>query len=126
MTVQTRPSMLRRFGPLALLILAAGLAYAALGDRLGFEALQSGHEALQSYRAAHPVLTGLLLVLAYTGIVALSLPGATIATLTGGFLFGIWPGTALNVAGATLGAIGIFLAVRAGFGRGIAARLEAS
>jgi uncharacterized membrane protein YdjX (TVP38/TMEM64 family) len=59
----------------------------------------------------------LAFVAAYVAIVALSLPGATVATLTGGFLFGMFPGVLLNVTGATIGACLIFLAARAGFGR---------
>ena len=55
-------------------------------------------------------------VLAYVGIVAFSLPGATVATLTGGFLFGLFPGVFYNLAGATAGAVLLFLAARAGFG----------
>jgi uncharacterized membrane protein YdjX (TVP38/TMEM64 family) len=56
--------------------------------------------------------------------VAFSLPGATVATLTGGFLFDLFPGTLINVAAATLGATGIFLAARLGFGDALAHRLD--
>ena len=34
-----------------------------------------------------------------------SLPGATVATLTGGFLFGLFPGALFNVTGPRIGAI---------------------
>ncbi|HDR29601.1 TVP38/TMEM64 family protein, partial [Rhodovulum sp.] len=63
---------------------------------------------------------------AYVLIVAFSLPGTLIATLTGGFLFGVFPGVLVNVAAATIGAILIFLAARAGLGERLAARLDAS
>jgi uncharacterized membrane protein YdjX (TVP38/TMEM64 family) len=53
------------------------------------------------------------------------LPGALVATLAGGFLFGLFPGVAFNVVAATLGAVAIFLAARAGFGADVAARLQA-
>ncbi|WP_407495133.1 TVP38/TMEM64 family protein [Pseudooceanicola sp. MF1-13] len=119
------PSALRRFGPLILLIVLAVLAYWQFGDRLSFQTLQTGHEALEAYRDRHYALTLILFVLVYAAIVALSLPGATVATLTGGFLFGMWPGTLLNVLGATIGAICIFLAVRAGFGRVLTAKIDA-
>ncbi len=54
--------------------------------------------------------------LAFVGIyfltVALSIPGATLLTLTGGFLFGPALGAILVNLGASSGAIGIFLAAR--------------
>ncbi len=65
----------------------------------------------------------LLFVAAYAVLVALSLPGALLATLTGGFLFGLFPGVLFNVTGATLGAIAVFLAARAGFGAELNARI---
>ena len=48
------------------------------------------------------------------------------ATLTGGFLFGTFPGVLYNVAGATIGASLIFLAARWGAGERLAARMAAS
>jgi len=58
-------------------------------------------------------------------IVAFSLPGATVATLAGGFLFGLFPGVFYNLTGATLGAVLLFLAVRAGFGAHLAQKIDA-
>ncbi|MBD3764411.1 MAG: VTT domain-containing protein, partial [Rhodobacterales bacterium] len=78
------------------------------------------------FRDAHMVLAVVAFIGAYVVIVGLSLPGATVATLTGGFLFGTFPGVLYNVTGATLGAILIFLAARAGLGARLAARMEAS
>lgn len=77
-------------------------------------------------RDAHYGATVLGFILVYALIVALSLPGASIATLTGGFLFATFPGTIFNVLAATLGASAIFLAARSSIGGGIAARLEGS
>jgi uncharacterized membrane protein YdjX (TVP38/TMEM64 family) len=48
--------------------------------------------------------------------VALSLPGATVLTVAGGFLFGVWPGAAASVLGATTGATVIFLIARTAVG----------
>jgi uncharacterized membrane protein YdjX (TVP38/TMEM64 family) len=52
----------------------------------------------------------------YTAVTALSLPAASIATLAGGFLFGIVLGTVWTVIGATIGAVAVFLAARSAFG----------
>ncbi len=48
------------------------------------------------------------------------------ASVTGGFLFGLGLGTALNVVAATIGAIAIFLAARWGLGERLAAKMENS
>ena len=62
----------------------------------------------------------------YITIVAFSLPGAAVASVTGGFLFGLVLGTGLNVLSASLGACVIFLAARWGLGQTLAARIETS
>ncbi len=115
-------SALRRL-PLVLIILSAILGALLLRDRLTLEALADNRAALLAFRDQHYLLAVLGFIVAYTAIVGLSLPGATLATLTGGFLFGTFPGVAYNVSAATLGAAGIFLAARAGLGAEVAARI---
>src|SRR5687768_8138776 len=103
----------RRLWPVALL--AAGLAaFLALGlDRyLSFQALAEHREALLALVAANAALAALGFVLAYAAAVALSVPGASVLTLAAGFLFGTALGTAYAVLGATVGAVGVFLAAR--------------
>ncbi|MCL4189427.1 MAG: VTT domain-containing protein [Rhodobacteraceae bacterium] len=117
---------LLRLLPMLAILAAAAAGAVLLGDRLGPEALSAHRAALIAFRDAHYAAAAAAFVLAYAAIVALSLPGATLATLTGGFLFGIFPGVLLNVAAATAGAVALFLAVRAGFGTAIAARLDAA
>ena len=114
----------RRMIPVLVLLLAAGLGAVFLRDSLTFEALALHRETLLAYRDAHYTLAVASFVLAYVAIVAFSLPGATVATLTGGFLFGLFPGVLFNLAGATLGAVLLFLAARAGFGARLAAKIE--
>lgn len=111
--------------PILLILLVAVLGAVLLRDRLSFAALAAHRETLLGWRDAHFALTALGFVAAYSAIVGLSLPGATVATLTGGFLFGLFPGVLFNVTGATLGAICIFLAARSGFGARFAAQMEA-
>jgi uncharacterized membrane protein YdjX (TVP38/TMEM64 family) len=79
---------------------------------LTFDQLRQNRVALMSYVATMPVKAVLLFVLAYSVATALSLPGAVILTLTGGFLFGIWEGTIAVVTGATLGAAILFVVAR--------------
>ena len=117
---------MRRWLPLLLLVTGAILGAVFLRDQLSFEALARHREALIAYRDAHTLLTPALFVAAYALIVAFSVPGAIWATLTGGFLFGLFPGVLYNVSGATLGALALFLAVRAGLGESLRARIDAS
>ncbi len=97
-----------------------------LGDYLSFETLAENREALLGFRDANYALTVLLFISAYVVVVAFSLPGATVMTLAGGFLFATFPGALFNMVGATLGAIGIFMAARWGLGEKLADKMDAS
>ncbi len=112
--------------PLGVILAVAVTGYLALGDVLTFEALAENRERLLAFRDAHYVSTALAFMAAYVVIVAFSLPGATVATLTGGFLFGLFPGVLFNVVAATVGATAIFLAARWGLGDALSRRIDAS
>jgi uncharacterized membrane protein YdjX (TVP38/TMEM64 family) len=124
---------LRRALPLALL--AAGLAaFFALGlDRyLSFAALRDNRSVLMHFVAVNMTAAIALYIVVYALLVAISVPGAAVLTVAGGFLFGTALGTVYTVVGATIGAVGVFLAARtalAGFLRALAgpalARMEA-
>lgn len=126
---ETHPptSRRRRLGlrhlPLLLILGVAAVAAVALKDHLSLEALARHQAGLLAFRDQHYLLAMLGFVAAYVLIVAFSLPAGTVATLAGGFLFGLFPGVLLNVAGASLGAVAVFLAARAGFGADVAARI---
>lgn len=122
---QPSNAFLRRL-PLVIIAVVAILGAIFLRDYLTFDALSENRETLLAFRDANYLLTALLFIGAYIVIVAFSLPGATIATLTGGFLFATFPGALFNVTGATLGATAIFLAARWGFGEKLGAKLEGS
>jgi len=112
--------------PILTILAVAALGAIYLRDYISFQALAENREALLAYRDANFVLTAGLFVLLYAVIVAFSLPGATVMTLTGGFLFATFPGALFNVTGATVGAVGIFLAARWGFGEQLGRKLEGS
>lgn len=124
-TPDHRTSWLRRL-PILVILAAAVVGAVALRDTLDFNSLARHREALLAFRDAHYLLAVLGFVVAYVLIVAFSLPGGTIASLTGGFLFGLFPGVLFVVAAAGTGAICVFLAARAGFGEGLARRIELS
>lgn len=125
MTEAPKSGWTRRL-PLLVILCVAAIGAVTLGDLISFEALRDNRESLINFRNDHAVATVVTFVLAYVVIVAFSLPGALIATLTGGFLFGTLGGSLLSVIGATVGATLIFLAVRAGLGAHMEARLSAS
>ena len=114
---------------LAVPVILVGTAMAGwwlLGDWLTFDALRANRVALLALRDSHFAAMALGFSAIYVAIVTFSLPGAAVASLTGGFLFGLVAGTALNVVSATLGATLLFLAVRWGYGAALTARIEAS
>jgi len=110
--------------PILIVLVVAVIGAFTLKDHLSFAALSENRERLLAFRDAHFVWAALGFMAAYVVIVGFSLPGATIATLTGGFLFGLFPGVLFNVLAATIGSVGVFLAARAGFGEAIARKLE--
>lgn len=112
--------------PIIVILTAAVLGAFFLRDYLTFEALSNNREALIAYRDNNYVLTVLAFIGVYILIVGFSLPGATIATLTGGFLFATFPGVLFNVTGATIGATAIFMAARWGLGEKLAAKMDRS
>jgi len=125
MTDAPQSALMRRL-PIIIIAVVAVLGAFFLRDYLTFDALSENREALIAFRDNNYLLTVLIFITTYIVIVAFSLPGATIATLTGGFLFATFPGALFNVVGATLGATGIFLAARWGFGEKLGAKLEGS
>jgi len=80
-----------------------------------FDALKQNREWLLTQVAENRVITSLAFIAAYAAIAGFSLPGAAIASITGGFLFGLWFGTAWNVIAATIGATLLFVAARTVF-----------
>ncbi|MGB3409154.1 MAG: VTT domain-containing protein [Jannaschia sp.] len=121
-----RKSGLARYLPLVAILAVAGAGAFLLRDTLSFQTLSDNREALLAFRDANYPLTVMAFVAAYILIVAFSLPGAAIATLTGGFLFGLFPGVVLNAGAATVGATAIFVAAKYGLGDRLAARMDAS
>jgi uncharacterized membrane protein YdjX (TVP38/TMEM64 family) len=88
------------------------LRFTPLGSYLNLRTLQQNRNDLiglvrANYLLAVPVYIGLYIV-----VVALSIPGATILTLLGGFFFGVPLAVLYINVGATAGATLVFLAAR--------------
>lgn len=90
----------------------AAFFYFDLGQFLSLTALKDHRDKLRSFTEANYASSAALFVLAYIAVTGLSLPGAVILTLAGGFLFGSLFGTLFVNLGATTGATLSFLTAR--------------
>lgn len=108
---------LLRWAPAALIL--AGLLVVLLTGgwrHLSLEELRDRRSLLKAFVSAHPLESLALYVGIYVLVVALSIPGALIMTLTGGFLFGPLLGGAAAVAGVSAGSVVMFLLARSALG----------
>lgn len=117
----------KRFLPLVVLIVAVIAIFASGVTRyLNLEALQANEAGLRGFIDDNLILALLAFIGVYAIATAVSLPGAIILTLAGGYLFGTWVGGSATVIGATIGAVAVFYAVRTSLGEALRARAEAS
>ena len=108
-----------------LLAAAIGLAYlSGIYRHLTFENLVAHKVLLQEYVRVHYLLSLAGFVFLYVIVVALSIPGAVILSLSSGFLFGTVLGVFLNNIGATTGAVCIFFITRHLIGNWLQTRYE--
>ncbi len=117
---------LKRVLPLIVIAIAAVAGFIFLKDYLSFQTLADNRETLLAWRDSNFVFAALAYMLIYIIVVAFSLPGATVMTLTGGFLFGLAFGSAMTVVAATTGATAIFLAAKTGLGDMLHGKLQSS
>ena len=104
------------WGKLGLLaaFVAVIVVFFALGGQhyLSLDAAKANRDALLGFTQDH--FAGALAIgfIIYAGATAFSLPGGLVLSLTMGFIFGRWVGTALVVSAATVGAALVFSAAR--------------
>ena len=111
---------------LVLVIVVVAVFFSGVTRYLNIEALQTHEAALRAFVSDHLILALATFVAVYAVATAVSLPGALILTLTGGYLFGPWVGGSATVVGATFGAVAVFYAVRTSLGVVLRHRAEAS
>ena len=113
MTSESSSTALGIIGILAILALGIGtFAYFDLGQYFSLESLKANRNNLLTYTNANFATAVTIYVLIYIVQTGFSLPGATIMTVAGGFLFGSILGTLFVNIGATTGATLAFLAAR--------------
>jgi uncharacterized membrane protein YdjX (TVP38/TMEM64 family) len=116
-SAQRTRSLVRRLLPLVVIVALAVIAYLTVGKgMISLESLVQHRAAIDEFVTGHQVLAVVAYVALYATTVALSLPGATFLTVSGGFLFGLVLGASAAVIGATLGATIIFLVARTALG----------
>lgn len=115
---------IKQFGPLLVLIAVALTGAVLLRDVVTFETVQKNRDILIEFRDVHFVWMIFGFLSFYILIVSFSLPGASVASITGGFLFGLTLGTVLNVLAASIGALAIFSVVKAGLGKMVTKKID--
>ena len=116
-----------RLWPIVLIAAVLAAVFLTGANRyLSLDALRDNEQLLRSQVAANLALALVVFVAAYALVVTAYVPGASILTLTGGFLFGTWIGAAATVAGATIGAIGAWWLVRTSLGEPLRHKAEKS
>jgi uncharacterized membrane protein YdjX (TVP38/TMEM64 family) len=96
------------------IFVGALVAFFAFGgnEYVRLESVKRHRDALQAFVGMHYAPALLIAFLVYAAATAFSLPIAIVLSLTIGFLFGRWVGTALVVTAATVGATLLFVAAR--------------
>src|SRR5215213_3698161 len=120
----TRSPAIRRFGPLAAVVLVAGIVIAMGWHRqLSFETLERHHAVIHAFIDRNTPAAVAAYIALYVLVVGLSIPGAVFLTLAGGMLFGVVVGGLAAALGGTIGAICTFLVTRSAFGSALGERL---
>ncbi len=86
---QSGGKSIKRFLPLAVLVLAIGGVFASgLHNYLSFDALREHRETLLGFVQNNPLVAPLVFMVIYAVATALSVPGGIVLTIAGGFMFG--------------------------------------
>ncbi len=103
----------KRWWILSALVLAVAAFFGlGLGRYLSLDFIKSQQGALETWRAANPLMAALTFFAVYVAVTGLSLPGATILTLAAGAIFGLAWGTLIASFAASIGAALAFLVSR--------------
>jgi uncharacterized membrane protein YdjX (TVP38/TMEM64 family) len=113
----TTSTFIKRLAPLAILLGGLVVFFACDLDRfLRFEALRDNRHVLLALVERYGLLASLAYMAMYALVVAFSLPGGAVLSITGGFLFGTVWGMVHIVISATLGATLLFLIAKTSLG----------
>jgi uncharacterized membrane protein YdjX (TVP38/TMEM64 family) len=109
--------------PVAGLVLLIAVAWAAgMGRQLSLAAIAENRAMLKDFTAQHWFAAIAIFASAYIAIVALSVPGAAVMSILGGFLFGWWVSAPVTAISATIGGTIVFHVVKTSLGETLAER----
>ena len=107
---------MKKFIPVIVIASAFLTAFLFGAKAITFDDFISNRDQILTFRDSNLIFSVMIFMLIYISVVTFSIPGATILSVTGGFIFGLEVGLILNILSATIGATFLFLAVRLGFG----------
>ncbi len=114
---------LRQWLPAGALAALIATAYAfGLHHHLTLAALAENRDALRSFVGGNLGLAVLAYMGVYVALVALSIPGAAVMSIAGGFLFGWAISLPATVTAATIGSVIVFQVVKTSLGAALASR----
>jgi len=122
-SAQSGSGLVRRLLPLGAIAGLIGFVY-LMGwhEYLTVTNLYESRTALKGYIASNFIAALAIYMVVYIAVVALSLPGGLLLTVTGGFLFGWMVGAPATIVAATIGATIIFLVAKTSLGDTLADR----
>ena len=97
-----------------LLVIIAAFGLIFFSEWISFEALKENRAEISEFRNKNLTLSIVIFWVFYVILVVFSLPGAAVASVSGGFLFGLGAGLLINITAASTGAALLFLLVRYG------------
>ena len=97
-----------------LLLIIAVFSLIFFSEWISFEALKENRAKIAEFRDKNFTLSIISFWIFYVTLVVFSLPGAAVASVSGGYLFGLGGGLIINVTAASTGATLLFLLVRYG------------
>ncbi len=116
-SIAVKSMNIKKLTPLLLLIIGISAFFISGAHRyISEDSLRNNHQLLSDLVQASPLLMPLLFMLLYIIVVLFSLPGGTLMSVAGGFLFGPIQATIMVLIAATLGATGLFLAAKSSIG----------
>lgn len=116
----------RWIAPMAMIVAVAAAYLGGLHHYLSLENFVARQQAIEAFVANHLLVSVVLYMALYIAVVALSLPGAALMSIAGGFLFGWALNAPITVVAATIGAVIVFEVVKTSFGEALAQRAGAT
>ncbi|MEO7566255.1 MAG: VTT domain-containing protein [Aestuariivirga sp.] len=111
------------WGAIAVLLAAVVLCFAlGVPDYLSLNSLAQNHDMLGRFVAQHFILAILTYIATYIVVAVLSIPGAAVLSVVGGYLFGWMVSAPLTILAATIGALITFQIVKSTLGEPLAKR----